>query len=194
MNDKKQAISDEQWQLLENAAKDPEIRAFNEEKILEIYWLLPENVQKDIMEKVGGGRELIETLASKKYTALMDDKDIDKRSGSKRETYSHDGYETPTSGYSPQEYAEYAPDYGDQYGKPESSGSDSGSILKGSGSLISGIAKGIIGGLVSASGSASKGSSSVSASSSQSSVQSSSNSGDKPKPRPEYGQVYSVTM
>lgn len=182
--------------MLENAAKDPEIRAFNEEKILEIYWLLPENVQKDIIEKVGGSRELIEMLANKKYMEKLmeEDKDIDKRSGSKRETYSHDGYEAPTGGYPPQEYAEYAPEYGDQYGKPESSGSDSGSILKGSGSLIGGIAKGIIGGLVSASGSASKGSSSISASSSQSSVQSSSNSGDKPKPRPEYGQVYSVTM
>ena len=143
---------------------------------------------------------MVELLANQRYIASMQDRI--KRSGSKREVYNHDGYESPPDGYPP---AEYPPEsYGEYEGHPQPAGSDSGAVLKGSGSLIGGLAKGIINGLVSASGSASKGSSSVSAQSSQSSAQSSaessaqtssssSNSGHD-KPKPEYGQVYSVTM
>lgn len=138
---------------------------------------------------------MIELLANPKYMEMMQDRI--KRSGSKREVYNQDGYESPPEGYPPQEeYGGYAPEsYGDHYGGgyPQNSGSDSGGIIKGSTSLIGGIAKGIIGGLVSASGSASKGSSSISASSSQSSAQSSAASSGEHK-KPEYGHVYSVTM
>lgn len=189
-----QGTSDEQLQLLEDAAKDAGIRKLSDQQVYEIYRLLPETLQMDIVNQVGGNRAMIEMLANQKYAALMQDRI--KRSGSKREVYGHDGYESPPSGYPSQEYGGYpAEPYGEHYGDHhQPSGSDSGSILKGSGSLIGGIAKGLIGGLVSASGSASKGSSSISASSSQSSVQSSSSSSTADKPKPEYGHVYSVTM
>lgn len=185
---------DEQWQMLENAANDPAINKLSDQQILEIYRLLPENLQRDVIDRVGGNRAMIEMLANQKYMAFMQDRI--KRSGSKREIYDRDGYESPPDGYT-HEYTGYGHNtYGEHdEGNSESSGSDSGSILKGSGSLISGIAKGIISGLVSASSSASKGSSSISAQSSQTSAHSSSSSSDdKPKPKPEYGQVYSVTI
>ncbi|CAK9831448.1 hypothetical protein ANTRET_LOCUS8439 [Anthophora retusa] len=183
---------DEQWQLLENAAKDPGIKELSEQQAFEIYRILPEHLQRDIANKVGGNRAMIELLANPKYMEMMQDRI--KRSGSKREVYNQDGYESPPEGYPPhEEYGGYAPEpYGDHYGGgyPQNSGSDSGAIIKGSTSLIGGIAKGIIGGLVSASGSASKGSSSISASSSQSSAQSSAASSGEHR-KPEYGQVYS---
>lgn len=185
-----QGTIDEQWQLLENAANDPAINKLSDQQVLEIYRLLPENLQRDVIDRVGGNRAMIEMLANQKYMAFMQDRI--KRSGSKREIYDRDGYESPADGYA-HEYTGYGHNtYGEHdEGNSESSGSgsDSGSILKGSGSLIGGIAKGIISGLVSASSSASKGSSSISAQSSQTS-----SGDDKPKPKPEYGQVYSVTM
>nr|XP_033190694.1 uncharacterized protein LOC117157091 isoform X2 [Bombus vancouverensis nearcticus] len=186
-----QGTMDEQWQMLENAANDPAINKLSDQQILEIYRLLPENLQRDVIDRVGGNRAMIEMLANQKYVAFMQDRI--KRSGSKREIYDRDGYESPPDGYT-HEYTGYGHNtYGEHdEGNSESSGSDSGSILKGSGSLIGGIAKGIISGLVSASSSASKGSSSISAQSSQTSAHSSSSSSDdKPKPKPEYGQVYS---
>ncbi|XP_043507231.1 uncharacterized protein LOC122527276 [Frieseomelitta varia] len=196
-----QGTTDEQWQLLENSAKDHRIEKLSDQQIFEIYRLLPENLQRDIVDRVGGNRAMIELLANQKYIASMQDRI--KRSGSKRQVYNHDGYESPPDdGYPP---AEYPPEsYGEYEGHPQPSGSDSGAILKGSGSLIGGLAKGIINGLVSASGSASKGSSSVSAQSSQTSAESSaqssaqtssssSNSGEHDKPKPEYGQVYSYS-
>ncbi|XP_076753810.1 uncharacterized protein LOC143425145 isoform X2 [Xylocopa sonorina] len=186
-----QGTSNEQWQLLENVAKKSGIEKLSGQQAFEIYRLLPEDMQVNIANKVGGNRAMIELLANPKYMELMQERI--KRSGSKREVYSQDGYEAPPDGYPHEEYEGYPPEsYGEHHGGgyPQSSGSDSGSILKGSGSLIGGIAKGIIGGLVSASSSASKGSSSISASSSQSSAQSSSSSSDYKK-KPEYGQVYS---
>ncbi|XP_050588347.1 uncharacterized protein LOC126921130 [Bombus affinis] len=182
-----QGTIDEQWQLLENAANNPAINKLSDQQVLEIYRLLPENLQRDVIDRVGGNRAMIEMLANQKYMAFMQDRI--KRSGSKREIYDRDGYESPPDGYA-HEYTGYGHNtYGEHdEGNSESSGSgsDSGSILKGSGSLIGGIAKGIISGLVSASSSASKGSSSISAQSSQTS-----SGDDKPKPKPEYGQVYS---
>ncbi|CAL7951463.1 unnamed protein product [Xylocopa violacea] len=186
-----QGTSDEQWQFLENLAKKSGIEKLSGQQAFQIYRLLPEDMQVNIANKVGGNRAMIELLANPKYMELMQERI--KRSGSKREVYNQDGYEAPPDGYPHEEYEGYPPEsYGEHYGGgyPQSSGSDSGSILKGSGSLIGGIAKGIIGGLVSASSSASKGSSSISASSSQSSAQSSSSSSDYKK-KPEYGQVYS---
>lgn len=181
---------------------DPDIKRLSEKQAFEIYRILPQNLQQDIANKVGGNRAMIELLANSKYMATM--QDGVKRSGVKRETYDTNGYESPPDGYTPEHYGGYSPQpygehYGEQYGEhhggyPPSPGSDSGGLITGSTSLISGIAKGIIGGLVSASGSASKGSSSISASGSQSSAQSSSTSSDYNRPKPEYGPVYSVTM
>ncbi|XP_076162809.1 uncharacterized protein LOC143144366 isoform X2 [Ptiloglossa arizonensis] len=197
--------SDEQWQLLETTAKDSGTTELDERQIaFEIYRILPENLQKDIARRIGGNRAMIELFADPKYTELMQDRI--KRSGSKggygskREGYTYEGYEgPPDGGQPPEDYGGYGPEehaggehYGQPYGGyPQSSGSDSGGIIKGSASLIGGIAKGIIGGLVSASGSASKGSSSVSASSASSASSSSSSSSSGNHNKPEYGQVYS---
>ncbi|XP_053970525.1 uncharacterized protein LOC128872146 isoform X1 [Hylaeus volcanicus] len=161
----------------------------------EIYQILPENLQKDIAKRMGGSEAVIELLANPKYMALMQERR--KRSkggyGTKRDGYEGYGYEAPPGGgQPPEEYGGYGPEPTDgQYGPPQSSGSDSGSIIKGSGSLIGGIAKGIIGGIVSASSSASKGSSSISASSASDASSSSSSASSGNQNKPEYGQVYS---
>ncbi|KOX71935.1 hypothetical protein WN51_03212, partial [Melipona quadrifasciata] len=84
-----QGTTDEQWQLLENPAKDHRIDKLSDQQIFEIYRLLPENLQRDIVDRVGGNRAMIELLANQKYIASMQDRI--KRSGSKREVYSHDG-------------------------------------------------------------------------------------------------------
>ncbi|XP_017880141.1 uncharacterized protein LOC108624990 [Ceratina calcarata] len=176
--------SDRQPSWLEILARDPGIGRISSRRAFEIYRLLPDDMQVEIANKVGGNRAMIELLADSKDEAMQDNRI--KRSGSKREIYDRDGYESPPEGYQ-EEYAGY-----EHYGPPpQQSGSDSGSIIKGSSSVIGGIAQGLISGLVSASGTASKGSSSISAQSSQSSVQSSSSSSDTDKPKPEYGQVYS---
>ncbi|XP_029040222.2 uncharacterized protein LOC114874781 [Osmia bicornis bicornis] len=172
--------SDEQWQLLDNASKDANRILREQRTAFEIYKLLPENMQIDIAKRIGADRATIELLGDPKYIQMMQDRI--KRSGSKRDYSGPEEYDHPPDGY---HYGGYDTDHGENH---ESSGSDSGGILKGSGSLIGGIANGIIGGLVSASSSASKGSSSVSASSASSSSSSSSDSGHK---KPEYGHTYS---
>nr|XP_034186397.1 uncharacterized protein LOC117607169 [Osmia lignaria] len=178
-----QKASNEQWQLLDNASKDANRILREQRTAFEIYKLLPEKMQIDIAKRIGADRATIELLGDPKYIEMMQDRI--KRSGSKRDYSGPEEYDHPPDGY---HYGGYDTDHGEHH---ESSGSDSGGILKGSGSLIGGIANGIIGGLVSASSSASKGSSSVSASSASSSSSSSSDSGHK---KPEYGHTYSVTM
>ncbi|XP_043249730.1 uncharacterized protein LOC122395884 [Colletes gigas] len=198
-----QGSSDEQWQFLEGAAKDPGTVLEDRQMAFEIYQILPENLQKDIARRMGGDQAVVELLANPKYMALLQERR--KRSGNKgsygvkRDGYGYEGYERlPDEGQPPEEYGGYGPEEhpgGGEYppygGYPQSSGSDSGGIIKGSGSLIGGIAKGIIGGIVSASGSASKGSSSISASSASDASSSSSSTSSGNQNKPEYGQVYS---
>ncbi|XP_076686996.1 uncharacterized protein LOC143378853 isoform X2 [Andrena cerasifolii] len=197
-----QGPPDEQWQALESAAKAKDaVKAGLDDRQMafEIYRILPESMQKDIARRVGADQAVIELLADPKYMALMQERI--KRSGSKgshgtkRDGYGYGGYDgpPPDGGSPPEEYGGYAPEYGGgehHAGYPQSFGSDSGGIIKGSGSLIGGIAKGIISGLVSASGSASKGSSSISAQSSSSSSSASSSSSSSEN-KPEYGHAYS---
>ncbi|XP_076240515.1 uncharacterized protein LOC143183022 [Calliopsis andreniformis] len=192
-----QVAPEDQTQLPENATKEPETKQQLDDRQMafEIYRMLPASVQKDIARRVGGNEAVVELLTNPKYFALMQARI--KRSGSKggqgtkRDGYTYDGYEGPPEGHPPSGYGGYAPEYGggEHYAPhPPAGGSDSGGIIKGSTSLISGIAKGIIGGLVSASGTASKGSSSMSASASGMSSSSSSSSSH---PQPEYGPAYS---
>ncbi|XP_012144354.1 uncharacterized protein LOC100879640 isoform X2 [Megachile rotundata] len=170
-----QGTTNEQWQMLDNASKDQANRILKEQRTaFEIYKLLPEDLQIDIAKKVGADRDTIELLGDPKYMEMMQERI--KRSGSKRDATGPEGYDHGLpDGYH----------YGG-YGHQDE-GSDSGAILKGSGSLISGIANGIIGGLVSASSGASKGSSSFSGTSSSSS----SSSSESDHKKPGYGHTYS---
>lgn len=207
------ASTNDQWQSLEPAAKDPENASLDERRVaLEIYRILPEDLQHDIVRR--GQVAAMELLGDPKYMALMQERmkrsGADGGYGAKREGYTYteykgppqeadpgtkrDGYTyseyegPPIAGHPHDGYVGYSPPehYGGEYYGDQPAGSDSGGIIKGSTSLISGIAKGIIGGLVSASGSASKGSSSVSATSSAQASSSSSSSSTEQK-RPGYG-------
>nr|XP_031837794.1 uncharacterized protein LOC116429225 [Nomia melanderi] len=181
-----EGASTDQWQSLE-PARAPENANLDERRVaLEIYRVLPEDLQEDIVRR--GQVAVMELLADPKYMALIEHKPPEADHGTKRDGYTYSEYEGPPEAEHPPEgYGGYAHEhYGGEYYGDQPAGSDSGGIIKGSTSLISGIAKGLIGGLVSASGSASKGSSSVSATSSAQASSSSSSSSTEQK-RPAYG-------